>query len=141
MRESFGDVGQLEEPLWVSYVDEAEVAAQEGACYVDLGMTTEAGVALTRALNVLAEKVPHRTRDQVHYLVRLARCYLLQREVERACEVAKEAVALSEAIGSVRVVERLGEFHVTLGPFAASQPAREFCELYAGVLARRSPAG
>ncbi len=141
MREAFSNVGQLEEPLWISYVDEVEVAAQEGACYLDLGMTTEAGVALTRALNVLAEKAPHRTRDRVHYLVRLARCYLLQREVERACEVAKEAVALSEAIGSARVVERLGEFHVALGVFAASQPAREFCELYAGVMAQRSPAG
>ncbi|MGH3798901.1 MAG: helix-turn-helix domain-containing protein [Pseudonocardiaceae bacterium] len=141
MREDFSNVGQLEEPLWISYVDEVEVAAQEGACYLDLGMATEAGAALTRALKVLAEKAPHRTRDRVHYLVRLARCYLLQREVERACEVAKEAVALSEAIGSARVVERLGEFHVALGLFAASQPAREFCELYASVMAQRSPAG
>ncbi|MGH3870339.1 MAG: helix-turn-helix domain-containing protein [Pseudonocardiaceae bacterium] len=139
MRQAFSDLGQLEEPLWISYVDEVEVAAQEGACYLDLGMTTEASVALTGALNALTEKVPHRIRDRVHYLVRLARCYLLQREVERACEVAKEAVELSGAIGSARVAERLSEFHVALRIFAASQPAREFCEFYAGVMARRSP--
>jgi tetratricopeptide (TPR) repeat protein len=138
MRIAFGSAGQREEPLWISYVDDIEVAAQEGACYLDLDMATEACAALTRALDLLARKAPHRVRDRVHYLVRLARCYLLQREVERACEVATEAAALSEAIGSARVVERLGEFHVALDPFAASKPARDFRELYAGAVAQRS---
>lgn len=64
--------------------------------------------------------------------------HLLQREVERACEVATESVALSEAIGSARVVERLGEFHVALDPFATSKSAQEFRELYVGVMAQRS---
>ncbi|MGH3773160.1 MAG: hypothetical protein ACRDRW_17495, partial [Pseudonocardiaceae bacterium] len=84
-----------------------------------------------------AQKAPHRVRDRVHYLVRLARCYLLQREVERACEVATEAAALSEAIGSARVVERLREFHGALDPFAASKPAIDFHELYASTVAQR----
>lgn len=104
-------------------------------------MTTEAGAALTRALDFLAQKAPHRIRDQVHYLVRLARCNLLQHEIERACEIATEAVALSEAIGSARVIERLGEFRAALDLFAGNKAAREFRELYAGVLAQRSPAG
>ncbi|MGH3976305.1 MAG: hypothetical protein ACRDS9_23720, partial [Pseudonocardiaceae bacterium] len=39
MRKAFSGVSQLEEPLWISYVDEVEVSAQEGACYLDLGMT------------------------------------------------------------------------------------------------------
>jgi tetratricopeptide (TPR) repeat protein len=138
MRIAFDSAGQQEEPLWISYVDDIEVAAQEGACYLDLHMVTEACAALTRALDLLAPKTPHRVRDRVHYLVRLARCYLLQREVERACEVATEAVELSEAIGSARVIERLGEFHVALDPFAASKPVRDFQELYAGVMAQRS---
>ncbi len=137
MRMAFGNAGQEEEPLWISYVDEVEITAQAGACYLDLGMTTEAGAALTRALGLLAQKAPHRIRDRVHYLVRLARCYLLQREVERACEIAAEALALSEAIGSARVIERLGEFHIALVPFAASKAARQFRELYAGVIAQR----
>jgi hypothetical protein len=77
-------------------------------------------------------------RDRVHYLVRMARCYLLQRKVDRAREVATESVALSEAIGSARVVERLGEFHVALDPFATSKSAQEFRELYVGVMTQRS---
>ncbi|MGH8078509.1 MAG: tetratricopeptide repeat protein, partial [Lysobacter sp.] len=118
-----------------------EVTAQAGACYLDLGMTTEACAALRRALDLLAQKATHRVRDRVHYLVRLARCYLLQGEVERACEIATEALALSKAIGSARIVERLDEFHVALRRFAGSKPAREFHELYANVMSQRNPAG
>lgn len=140
MHTALSAAGQQEEPLWISYVDEVEITAQAGACYLDLGMTTEAGAALTRAIDLLAQKAPHRVRDRVHYLVRLARCYLLQHEVERACEVASEALELSEAIGSARVVERLGEFCETLDPYAASKAAREFRELYVAVMEPAIPA-
>lgn len=138
MHTAFSCAGQQEEPLWVSYVDEIEVAAQEGACYLDLGMAVEADAALTMALNLLAQEAPHRTRDQVHYLVRRARCSLLQREVERACEIATEAVLLSEAIGSARVTERLGEFCAALDPFGTCKAVREFRQLYATVVAQRA---
>ncbi|MCA1606088.1 MAG: DNA-binding protein [Acidobacteria bacterium] len=135
MHAAFSNAGQQEEPLWISYVDEVEVAAQEGACYLELGMANQASAALTTALELLSRIAPHRTRDHVHYLVRLARCYLLQREVERACEIATEAVALSVSIGSARVIERLGEFQVALDPFAASKAAHEFRDFYADIIA------
>lgn len=138
MHTAFSRAGQQEEPVWISYVDEIEVAAQEGACYLDLGMAAEAGAALMTALDFLAQQAPHRTRDQVHYLVRLARCSLLQREVERACEIATEAVALSEAIGSARVVDRLSEFYAALDPFGTCRAVREFREHYAAVIAQRA---
>lgn len=138
MRTAFSCAEQQEEPLWISYVDEIEVAAQEGACYLDLGMADDADAALTNALDLLAQKAPHRTRDQVHYLVRRARCSLLQREVERACEIATEAVLLSEAIGSARVTERLGEFCAALDPFGTCKAVREFRQLYAVVVAQRA---
>jgi tetratricopeptide (TPR) repeat protein len=140
MRAAFSDAGQQEEPLWISYVDEVEVAAQEGACYLDLGMTTEAGAALTTALDRLAQTAPHRTRDRVHYLVRLARCYLLQGEIERACDIATEALTLSQAIDSTRVVERIGEFCGALDPFGSCGAADEFRLLYDEVMAQRPSA-
>ncbi|MCA1605842.1 MAG: DNA-binding protein [Acidobacteria bacterium] len=138
MRTAFSCAGQQEEPLWISYVDEVEVAAQEGACYLDLGMANQASVALTTALELLSRMAPHRTRDQVHYLVRLARCSLLQHEVERACEVATEAVALSEAIGSARVIERLSELSAALDPFSTCKAVREFRQLYAAIIVQRA---
>jgi hypothetical protein len=100
-------------------------------------MPTEGCAALTKALDLLTEKTPHRVRDQVHYLVRLARCYLLQGDVEQACGIATEAVVLSQAIGSARVMDRLGEFEIALQPFTASKSARDFSELYTGCAARR----
>lgn len=134
---AFGDAGQRQEPLWVSYVDEIEVAAQLGACYLDLGMTAEASQALTRALSLLRAQAPQRVRDRVHYLVRLAKCHLLDGDIEQACETAMQALALSEAIGSARVAERLTEFNDSLEPFAANQAARDFRDSFAATSSGR----
>lgn len=46
-------------------------------------------------------------------------------------------VILSDAIGSARVIERLGEFLAALDLFVGSKAAREFREFYAGVIAQR----
>ncbi|MGH2598935.1 MAG: hypothetical protein ACRDJ9_06055 [Dehalococcoidia bacterium] len=141
VRAVFASADQQEEPLWVSYVDSIEVAAQEGACYLDLGMTSEASAALTRAVDLLKARAPRRVRDHVHYLSRLAKCHLLDGEVERGCEIATEGLAINEAIGSARVVERLTEFHDALERFKGVQATLDFRELFATVVApRRRPA-
>ena len=131
MRKSFDRNGSDEEPLWLSYVDSVEIAAQEGACHLALGNPNEAKTALDRALRLLDQKAPHRIRDRVHYLSRLAKTHLLESEVEQACQVAAEAVSLSGTIGSARVIERLSEFREALVPYADTRPAREFEERYA----------
>lgn len=41
--------GGSEEPVWITYVDEVEVSAQAGACYLDLGMTAEADQYLQKS--------------------------------------------------------------------------------------------
>ena len=135
-RTAFAQAGSAEEPLWVCYVDAAEVAAQEGACYLDLGMTDQAREALTRAIRALELSTPHRVRDRVHYLSRLAKCYLREGDAEQACDVATEALALSAAIGSARVTERLKEFCDALEPFGSAPAARRFRELFRHTTAR-----
>lgn len=133
VRNAFAQNGEAEEPLWLSYVDDIEVAAQEGACYLGLGRAQEAEAALSGALSLLDTQAPHRVRDRVHYLSRLAKVHLLVSDVEQACAVASEALNLSAAIGSARVVERLGEFRTALAPFADTHAAREFEERFRGV--------
>ncbi len=130
-RAAFARAGSDEEPLWASYVDEIEVAAQEGACYLDLLLTGEAAASLRHAVELLECHAPHRVRDRVHYLSRLAKCYLAEREVEQACETADHALTLSRAIGSARVVERLSEFNEALAPFNENRDAQEFRERFA----------
>lgn len=117
-----------------------EVAAQEGACYLDLGMTDEAAEALLKALDGLEAQAPHRIRDRVHYLSRLAKCYLQARDVEHACEIATQAVELSNVIGSARVGERLREFDDALQPFDNNKAAHEFRDLFATASAHRKVA-
>lgn len=131
MRKSFDRNGADEEPVWLSYVDSVEIAAQEGACHLALGRADEAKTALNRALLLLDEHAPHRIRDRVHYLSRLAKTHLLEAEVEQACHIAVEALSLSGTIGSPRVVDRLGEFREALVPYANARSAREFEERYA----------
>lgn len=130
MRTAFGRHGEVEEPLWLSYVDDVEVTAQEGACYLGLGRAREAETVLSGAVALLDEQAPHRVRDRVHYLSRLAKAHLLRPDVEQACSIATEALELSAAIGSARVAERLGEFREALAPFADTRPGREFEERF-----------
>lgn len=132
VRTSFDRHGEREEPLWLSYVDDIEVCAQEGACYLGLGRARDAEAALSRALALIDQDAPHRVRDRVHYLSRLAKTHLLVPDVEQACFVATEALNLSEAIGSARVAERLGEFRSALSQFADSQAAQAFEERVRG---------
>lgn len=129
MPADFTVAGESEEPAYVSYVDDVEVAAQRGACYLDLGMTDEAADALTEALGLLGTHAPNRARDRVHYLSRLAKCYVLDGEIERACQVGHDALALSQTIGSARITERLEELDSALSPFDRLSCVQEFKEL------------
>lgn len=130
MEADFAQAGQEEEPPYVSYVDAVEVTAQRGACYLDLGMSEEAAMALTKALDLLGNQAPNRARDRVHYMSRLAKCHLLDGEVERACQVGHDALALSQTIGSARITDRLGELNDALSPFGRLPYVQEFRELY-----------
>lgn len=130
-RAAFANAGSDAEPSWVSYVDEIEVFAQEGACYLDLSLTGEAAASLRHAVELLERRAPHRVRDRVHYLSRLAKCHLVEREVEQACVTAEQALTLSRAIGSARVIERLSEFNDALVPYDDNASAHEFRERFA----------
>jgi hypothetical protein len=61
----------------------------------------------------------------------LAKCHLAEREVEQACMTAEQALTLSRAIGSARVIERLSEFNEALAPYDDNGCAHEFRERFA----------
>ncbi|MGC5364028.1 helix-turn-helix domain-containing protein [Streptomyces sp. DT24] len=130
LQADFSQAGSDEEPSYFSYIDAVEVAAQQGACYIDLGMADEAITAVSEALALLGTQAPHRARDRVHYLSRLAKCHLLGGEVERACQVGHDALALSRTIGSARITERLSELDSALTPYGRLPYVQEFKELF-----------
>jgi tetratricopeptide (TPR) repeat protein len=129
VRNDFRQAGSRAEPHYLSYVDSIEVAAQQGACYLDLGMSAEAKNALSQAIDLLQTHDPNRVRDHVHYLSRMARCYLLDGEVEQACQTGRNALALGQAIGSTRIFERLKELDSALDPYGHIQCVQEFKDL------------
>jgi tetratricopeptide (TPR) repeat protein len=127
---AYDQAGNVAEPLWISYVDEIEVNAQAGACYLDLGLHDQAETALVRAVELLRASRPERVRDHVHYLSRLAKCRLLAGDIEHACQTGMRALDLAMTVGSARVVERIAEFDAALRP-ATTSAARDFRERFA----------
>ncbi len=93
-------------------------------------MTREGIESLTTAIGLIEARTPRRLRDRVHYLSRLAKCHLAERDLEQACSRASEALTLSKAIDSARVAERLREFNDALEPFGNVSPAQQFRELF-----------
>jgi transcriptional regulator with XRE-family HTH domain len=105
------------EPLWISYVDDVELSAQQGACYLDLGMYEEATTAMMSAISLLDSTKPGHLRDRVHYMSRLAKANLARGEIAAACAVGHEAIDAIESIGSRRILDRLEEFDTSLAEF------------------------
>ncbi|GGJ78312.1 hypothetical protein GCM10010123_05370 [Pilimelia anulata] len=135
-RTAFAAAAPTPEPLWAGYVDEVELAAQEGACYLEPRMSREARQAIGRALRLLDQNAPHRVRDAVHYLARLAKCHLIEYDVDGACAVAGDALARATALGSARVATRLDDFRSALEPFGSSRAVRTFRDQHAAATAR-----
>lgn len=117
-----------DEPIWITYVDEVELSAQAGACYLDLGMGVQADQALRRALRLLNQQASQRGRDRVHYLSRLAKTSLLLGNVDEACAHARESLRAAQTLGSARVLDRIREVAVALRPFPDHEGARDIRE-------------
>lgn len=109
------------EPQWTAYVTEVEIAAQRGACLLDLEMPEDAIDALKRAIALLETAAPDHHRDLAHYKTRLASAHLLQGEPEQAAHVAGEAHEVVMQVGSARVAERLRELVIDLEEFDIPQ--------------------
>ncbi|MGI5204704.1 hypothetical protein ACQEU6_24370 [Spirillospora sp. CA-108201] len=111
-----------DEPQWTAYVSEVEIAAQRGACLLDLALQAllspaEAVAALTDALHLAETFTPDHARDIAHYKTRLATGHLLQDEPEQAARVAGEAYDLASRIGSARIDERFAELVARMQPY------------------------
>ena len=117
--------GPEPEPLWCRYVDRIELAAQRGACFLDLGMSSDAIRSLTEAIGLIESSAPGRVRDLAHYEIRVALAHLRGGDAEAAVGVAGHAQALAGQIGSERVRERFGEMASALAA-CDSRAAQEF---------------
>jgi hypothetical protein len=101
-----------EDPEWIRYFDDAELAAEFGHCFRDLGRPVDATRYADQCLGTIDDGVY--LRSDFFATMVLADAYLDGGEVEKACSVALDALNLGEQLRSARCVSYLREFRERL---------------------------
>lgn len=104
----FGRRNPDDDPDWIKYVDEAELAAELGHCFRDLGRPGAATQHASQCLGAIDGTTFQRS-DFFATMV-LADASLAAGEAEQACAVALQALTAGEQIRSARCVRYLRDF-------------------------------
>lgn len=110
------------EPDWIYYFDEAELAAQAGACWIDLCEPARARPLVDDALCALDSRY---VRDRTIYHVRRAQAYFREDELDLACQDLISAVDLARRTGSVRSVDTIREARQSMSRYDQELRIRE----------------
>jgi tetratricopeptide (TPR) repeat protein len=111
-----------DEPEWITYFDEAELAAEAAHCFRDVD---HARRAVAHAENAMSGT---HVRSDFFATMVLADAHLRAGEVEEACRVALDALDLGEQLKSARCVSYLAEFRQRLARVGATAIVRDFHE-------------
>ncbi len=110
------------DPQWISYFDEAYLSAKFGHCFKALGRLKEAARFAERSLDMDSRYV----RGRSFNLALLASAHAGQGDVEAACAVGQEALALTRQLDSARAVEYLSDVAQRLTPYSGEPAVDEF---------------
>jgi hypothetical protein len=113
--------GSVDEPDWMYYFDEAELAAQAGACWVDLRNPTRARPLIDGALATIDASF---VRDRTIYHVRSAEAYLHDSELDAACRELRAAADLAQRTGSIRSVDTIKNARRGLTRYAGEESVK-----------------
>lgn len=111
-----------DEPEWISYFDEAELAAEAAHCFRDV---KSARRAVEHAENAMSGS---HVRSDFFATMVLADAHLHAGDVEEACRVARDALDLGEQLKSARCVSYLAEFRQNLATVGSSVDVQSFTE-------------
>jgi hypothetical protein len=111
------------DPEWFRYFDDAELAAEFGHCYRDIGRFR---VAMRYAAQSIGSTCG--ARSDFFVAMVLADAQLRAGEAERACLGALDALRIGEQLKSARCVRYLRDFHKSLTSTANSAAVRAFRE-------------
>ena len=101
----YGQARLGDEPHWLSFYTEAELAADLGRCLRDAGEPTEATQLIARALGSYE---PWRVRSRCFVQTDLAAAHLVRGDHEHAAALGHDAVSTAMQVSSDRVRDRLG---------------------------------
>jgi len=102
------------DPIWVYWLTEDEIAIMAGRCWTQLHRPLRAVPILEEATQGYGEDTP---RESALYLTWLAEAYLQANEVEQAAEVAMRALELARHARSERTTARLTELRALFAPY------------------------
>jgi hypothetical protein len=120
---SFGQADPGQDPDFISYFNEAELAAEFGHCFRDLG---QAGRAVEHAARAVASSDGEYPRSDFFVTMVLADGYADQGDPEQACQAALRALHLGEALTSARCAAYMREFRQRLERFDGNPAVRDF---------------
>lgn len=111
-----------DEPEWITYFDEAELAAEAAHCFRDVNSARQ---AVAHAENAMSGT---HVRSDFFATMVLADAHLCAGDVEEACRVALDALDLGEQLKSARCVSYLAEFRQGLAAVGSSANVKAFTE-------------
>ena len=115
-----------DDPAWIRYFDESELAAEFGHCLRDLGRAADAAEYASRSV-ATAEDAGFVRSDFFATMV-LADAHLAAGDLEQGCATALIALRAGELIRSARCVRYLGEFRQRLARAADATVVTDFHE-------------
>ncbi len=115
------------DPEWFRYFDDAELAAELGHCFRDLGKAEAATQYATRSIGSCCG-----TRSDFFATMVLADAHLRAGQADEACRVALDALKLGEGLKSARCASYLREFQAHLAPAGNPAAVRDFAEQASG---------
>ncbi|WP_433376122.1 hypothetical protein [Streptosporangium sp. CA-115845] len=115
-----------DDPDWIGYFDEAELAAEFGHCFRDLGRPVAASQYVTPS--VKADRDGEYLRSDFFAAMVLADAQLGAGEVGQACLAALVAMKAGEQLRSARCASYFREFSVRLTPTVTSVELGDFFE-------------
>ncbi|WP_103503399.1 MULTISPECIES: helix-turn-helix domain-containing protein [unclassified Streptomyces] len=122
------DAGPDEEPYWIAYFDEAELAGTTGGRLLDLARQNpkqHAHAAATEIRRALARRGPEASRSHALDRIGLAQCHFLLGDLPGAVEETHRAVDAARATRSSRVRAQLGQLYPHTVGNSAARPVRE----------------
>jgi hypothetical protein len=127
-----------DEPEWISYFDESELADEFAHSFRDLGRPAESHRYATQCLAARSEEY---ARSRTFSRMVLAASFLGLDELEQACAVAAETLPHIADTASVRCVAYLRDFHGRLRPYGDHPAVKAFTEQARPLLHGRHPTG
>jgi hypothetical protein len=109
-------------PPWLSYFDEAYMAAKFGHCFRELGQGDKAEVFARRSLDMVDGYV----RGRALNVVLLANAHLQQQNLEEACAVGNQALDLGSGLQSARTIRYIRDLRRRMARFPNDPVVSEF---------------